>query len=185
MHIVLATPLYPPDIAPPAPYVKELAKRLYSGNRVTLVTYGKLPEQVAHVQIITIPKSSMLPLRLFTYTVALLKAARRADVVYAQNGASVELPAALIAFFTRRPLIIGLSDSAAHARAKQGGALGMIERFALGRATHIVKDLPLERPEILPFGPKPEAALQTYEMSWKEHLEQLTALFAQIQKNGN
>jgi len=185
MKIVLATPLYPPDIAPPAPYVKELAKRLAGSHQVALVTYGKLPEQVAGVSIIAVPKSSMLPLRLLRYTFALLKAARSADVVYAQNGASVELPAALIALFTRRPLVVGLSDESAHNRARRGGVLGSIERFALGRAKTEVTNLPLERPEILPFGPKPEPQLQAYEASWKEHVMQLESVFATVRQHGN
>src|SRR3989344_9051256 len=41
MKIVLATALYPPDIAPPAPYVKELATRLAANHEVTIVTYGR------------------------------------------------------------------------------------------------------------------------------------------------
>jgi hypothetical protein len=152
---------------------------------VTVVTYGKLPEQVAGVAIIAVPKNRMLVARLFDYTFVLLKAARNADVVYAQNGASVELPAALVALLTRRPLIMGLSDTAAHERAKKSGALGMLERFALGRAKYIVTDLPLERPEILPFGLNPEEEMQEYEASWRAHLTRLENLFGKINSHGN
>jgi len=178
MHIVIATPLYPPDIALPAPYVKELARRLAGSHQVTIVTYGKLPEKVPGVRIIAVPKNRMLPMRLVYYTFILWKAARSADVIYAQNGASVELPAGLVGFFANRPLVVGLSDASAHDRAAHKKRLGMVERFALGRATTTVMDMPLARPEILPFEPRPEAALDMYEKSWNVHLKELENIFA-------
>jgi hypothetical protein len=178
MKIVLATPLYPPDIAEPAPYVKELAKRLKLHHEVTIVAYGHLPEKVPGVKIVAVPKNRMLPLRLIDYTFKLLQAARGADIIYAQNGASVELPAALITLAICRPLIMGLGDASAHSRAAHKRVLGLIERFALGRAKAVVPIIPPERPEILPFEPKPEAALHAYEKSWGEHVRQLEELYA-------
>jgi hypothetical protein len=180
MKIVLATPLYPPDIAPPAPYVKELAKRLVAGHQVTLVTYGKLPEQVAGVKIIAIPKSQMLSVRLFKYTSVLLKEARKADVVYAQNGASVELPLLLISFLTATPIVLCFGDAAAHTRALSRPILRFLERTVSARAKSLVHSVPPPRPIILPLEPRPEQELLAYEMAWRDHTDKLERLFTTI-----
>jgi hypothetical protein len=180
MHIVLATPLYPPDIAPPAPYVKELAKRLSGGHQVTIVTYGKLPEQVAGVQIIAVPKNRMLLARLIQYTRHLLRAARKADILYAQNGASVELPLLLVSFITTTPIVLCFGDAAAHARTKSRPILRYLERMARARAKSVVHDVPPSRPIILPLEPRPEQELLAYEMEWRDHANKLERLFTTI-----
>ena len=180
MKIVLATPLYPPDIAPPAPYVKELAKRLAGSHQVTIVTYGTLPEQVAGVHITAIPKSQMLPVRLTKYTWELLQEARRADAVYAQNGASVELPLLLISFFTATPIVLCFGDVAAHERIKSHPILRFIEHVTQARAKQVVSTLPPPRPVILPLEPRPEQELLAYEMSWRNHIEKLERIFVTV-----
>jgi len=180
MRIILATPLYPPDVAQPAPYVKEVAKRLGERHQVSVVAYGRLPEKVSGVHIIAVSKSRPLPLRLLAYTLALWRAARSADVIYAQNGASVELPVGLVALFTGRPLVMCLGDTSAHARADKNYYLKIIERFAFSRARVTVTDMPFERPEILPFEPMPEAQLQAYEKAWDSHIESLEKTFKDI-----
>ncbi len=180
MKLVLATPLYPPDIAPPAPYVKELAKRLSNGHQVTIVTYGKLPEKVAGVSIVAVPKNRILPLRLLDYTFALMQAARKADIVYAQNGASVELPLLLVSLFTSTPIILCFGDVAAHARTETHAILRFIERMASVRAKSLVHDTPPPRPIIMPLKPRPEQELFVYEMAWKEHLSKLERLFVTV-----
>ena len=180
MRIILATPLYPPDVAQPAPYVKELATRLREVHTVTVVAYGHLPEKIDGVHIVVVSKNRPLPLRLLAYTAALWRAALGADVIYAQNGASVELPAGLVALMSRRPLILCFGDVPAHARAAKSYYLTTVERFALNRSRAAVRNIPLARPEILPFEPMPEAQLQAYERSWNSHLKSLESLFATV-----
>jgi hypothetical protein len=176
MRLVLASPLYPPDVAWPASYIKELAKRLAEEYEVTIVTYGRLPEQVRGVKIVAIDKRRMLPLRLIAYTIALWGALRRADVIYAQNGPSVELPLVIANFFLRRPLIAQWGDVPAHAYAQEHFARRMIERAAFGHAK-MINESPLPKPEILPLEPRPEAALAQWEESWQEHVRMLKAIF--------
>ena len=173
MKIVLATPLYPPDIAEPAPYVKELARRLAPDHQVTVLAYGRLPEKVPGVTIVAIDKRRPLPVRLFLYTIALLRAARSADIVYTQNGPSVELPVAVVNFFLRRPLVARWGDEAAHTYAQKKFMRRTVERLAFGGAK-IVTGSPLPRPEILPFEPQPTDALAAWEESWQMHLRELT-----------
>lgn len=177
MRIILATPLYPPDVARPAPYVKELSKRLKEKHQVTIVAYGHLPEKVPGVRIVAVSKSRPLPMRLIAYTIALWRAARGADLIYAQNGTSVELPAGLVALFAGRPLVMCLGDTSAHERATKSNYLKKIEHFALNRARAVVTNLPPQRPEILPFEPMPETQLQAYEKSWGVHVETLEKIF--------
>lgn len=177
MKIVLATPLFPPEIAEPAPYVKELAKRLGALHEVTVVAYAWLPEEVHGAHVIGINKRRPLPLRLLAFARTLLRSVRQADVVYAMNGASVELPALLVSYVCRTPFVFALADRAAHERAAQGGALGLLERKAFARAKRLMRDLPPPRPEILPLEPRPTEALAAYDAAWVAHERTLLDTF--------
>ena len=180
MRIVLATPLYPPDVAFPAPYTKELAKRLSAINpsfEITVVTYSDIPEEIPGVKILAVSKHKPLITRLIGYGELLARALKNADIVYAENGSSVELPLAFVLLFNKAPLIVHLSDTFSHTRASQHLVYGIIERLALTRAKKVITDSPLSRPEILPFVPAPTTELEAYENSWKKHLEMLVQLF--------
>lgn len=178
MRIAIATPLYPPDIAEPAPYVKELATRLATKHTVTIVTYGRFPEEIPGVRIVCVSKQRPLLIRLALYTFVLLRETRKADCVYAINGASVELPAGLVARLSQKPLFAHTRDSSAHARAQIDSLLGHIENFLLSRADAVVSNTPLSRPEVLPFVPHPTEAMEAYEASWQEHVRTLESTFA-------
>lgn len=173
MRIAIATPLYPPDIAEPAPYVKELATRLSQKHEITIVTYGRFPEEIPGVRIVAVSKQRPLPIRLALYTLALLAAARKTDVIYALNGPSVELPASIASFITRTTLLAFLGDASAHARAQNKSALKNIENVFLRRAHSTVYEAPLPRPEILPFSPYPTNELEAFNRSWDTHLNAL------------
>lgn len=177
MKIVVATPLYPPDIAAPAPYVKELAGRLGGRHAITVVAYTRLPEQVPGVRIISVSKEQPLVLRLLDYTIALARAMRGTDIVYAMNGASVELPIILVSLGMRKPLIIGTADTAAHVRAQKSLVLRLLEQLASWRARTVLTALPKPRPEIMPLEPYPTEAFAAYERSWVEHLAELENAF--------
>jgi hypothetical protein len=177
MRILLLTPLYPPDIAQPAPYVKELARRLAREHEVVVLTYGRLPERAAGVRTVMVDKRLPLPLRLLYYTLLLLREAYRADAVYAENGASVELPLALVAALIRRPLILHIGDSRAYHHAQENRLLRAIARGAQDSAQRVLAEAPPEPPEILPFEPRPDAAIDAYEASWRKHLEDIASAF--------
>ena len=177
MKIILATPLYPPDIAEPAPFIKELATRLKEHHEIAIVTYGHLPEKIPGVTIRAVDKRQPLFVRLFQYTVLLFKSAKKAEFIFAENGASVELPVALVTLFLRRPLLVHIGDQGAHARASSNVLLRAVERLAHMSAHTVLTEGPLPRPEILPFAPEPRAALDAYEVSWEKYLEQLEHIF--------
>lgn len=178
MKIVLATPLYPPDIEEPAPYTKELARRLTkNGHVVAVVAYGRLPEQVPGVRIIAIDKRRPLVVRLASFTRTLWRMAHTVDIVYAQNGASVELPLTLVSLFVRKPFVIRIGDTRAAEHAARHTVLGAIHRLALRRARTTITDTPRPRPEVLPFVSAPTEAQHAYEASWGEHIKKLLESF--------
>lgn len=178
MKIVLATALYPPDIAEPASYVKTLAKHLTASHTVTIVTYGHIPEKIPGVRIIATAKSYVLPVRLLLYTISLFRAGREADLLYMQNGASVELPVAIVSIFTRIPVFIRFGDTSAHVWAQKHFLRRLVENFVSKKGYSVTAPNPLARPEILPFDEYPAKEFQNYENSWKEHLVALENTFA-------
>jgi hypothetical protein len=178
MKIVVASPLYPPDIAEPAPYIKELATRLSTEHEITVVTYGRLPEAAGRARIIAVDKRRPLPLRLARYTLSLWKHARKADTVYMQNGASVELPMLIIFFLTRKTFVLGLSDMRAHTQAKTHALHRTLEHAVTRRAGATVEDFPPVKPEILPCSPTPEAELTAWNTAWEKHCTHLLNLFS-------
>lgn len=182
MKILITTPLYPPDIAPPAPYIKELAGRLAKEHTVTILTYGHLPEKIQGVSFVCIDKRRPLALRLLRFSTTLFKKAARADIIFSENGASVELPVGLAALLTRTPLVLHFGDSAALNKAKKSRLLRTIHRFALRQATATVGKSPEPKPEILPFDPIPQEKLTSYENSWKVHMDKLNDIFKKCRK---
>ncbi|MBU6323782.1 MAG: hypothetical protein KGI41_02790 [Patescibacteria group bacterium] len=172
MRIVIATPLYPPEIADAAAYAKELARRLAKDHAVTVVAYAHLPEELPGVRVVTVEKRQPRFARLRAFRSALARESKDADAVIAINGASVELPLILAHF--PAPALFVLADASAHARA------GLLERFARGRARAVVGSVPAQKPEILPLEPEPTAALAAWNATWHAHLVQFEKIF-----NGN
>lgn len=168
MRILIATPLYPPEVAEPAPYAKELAQRLAKDHEVSVVAYAHLPEAIPGVRMHAVDKRRSRFVRLIALTWQLFRAARRADAVLVVNGASTELPALAVSYALRTPLFFVVADRAAHERAVL--AKSALEARAFARAKHVFTELPLPRPEILPLDPEPTEELAAYEKSWEAHL---------------
>jgi len=94
MRIVIATPLYPPEIGGPATYAKLLEEGLPGkGIEIELVKFG----DVRHL-----PKI----IRHYAYYRRVLRAARNADVVYALDPVSVGLPAMKAAQKAGKPFVV-------------------------------------------------------------------------------
>ncbi len=178
MRIVIATPLYPPDIAPQASYVKELAKRLSNEHAVTVVAYGSYPEEVPGVRIVSVSKRQPKPLRILAFTWAIFRATRGADILYAENGPSVELPVGLLTLLPHPRLVVHMGDTGAATRAEVSLSHGRLLKGMTKRAAHVETSTPLTRPEILPLAPRPEQELAAYEESWKQHISLVTTLCA-------
>lgn len=177
MKIVIATPLYPPDIEPVAVYTKELARRLSKNHEVTVVAYSHIPEQIPGVAIISIEKNLPLVVRLVKFTRALLRLSGRTDIYFIENGSSVELPVLFLRIATGAKIIMHLGDEAAHKWSKTKKVRGYIEYLSFKAAKKVLAESPLEKPEILPFEPFPTMTLKTYEESWTQHLAVLEKTF--------
>lgn len=177
MHIVVATPLYPPDIEEAAVYSKEVAKRLAEKHTVTVVAYTRLPEQLPSVHVIAISKREPTFVRIAKFTLALARAARNTDLLYVQNGASVELPMTIVSLVSRAQIILHIADPVAHAKAKKSFVLHLIQQIATSRANTIFADMPLRKPEILPLEEPAAEALEKYETSWRGHISRLEHIY--------
>lgn len=94
MRLVIATPLYPPEIGGPATY----AKLLFEG----------LPEKGIEVELVKFSDVRHLPklIRHYTYYRRVLAAARKADVVLALDPVSVGLPAMKAARKVGKPFMV-------------------------------------------------------------------------------
>lgn len=199
MRILLVTPLYPPDIAEPAPYVKELAVRLCDTHEITILAYNHIPEKINGVRIISIEKYMPLLARLITFMRILYSEAKRADIVYVQNGPSTELPLVFVSLLVRTPCILRLGDETALKHGATTRAYRALLLLAVRYArvvvthrrtseyTHHIIPLhdkksselsrPLPRPEILPFAPFPHDSISAYKSSWDQHLTELESLY--------
>ncbi len=177
MKVTIVTPLYPPDIASPAPHVKELATRLAAHHSITVLAYGSYPEQVPGVTIIAVSKRQPKLLRILAFTLALFKTAWSAEVLLIENGPSVELPAGIVLRVLRRRTIVHVGDDGALQRTGTSKFSAFTHHFLLSRAYKVLTKGPLDRPEILPFEPYPDAKFKAYEESWEEHLATLDSLF--------
>lgn len=96
MKIILATPVYPPEISSLATYVKQLALKLRDKHDVTIVAYASTSERIEGTTLRTVSKQRQLPFRLLKYFITLYKASRGADVIYVQNAVVAGLPAVLV-----------------------------------------------------------------------------------------
>ncbi len=119
MKILVATPIFPPEIGGPATYTKELAERLHSNHSISIVTYADNVEPIPHTRIVAVSKKKPLPIRLMYFTKALFMAAREADLIYVQNAMAAGLPAAIIGLLLRKPVILKFVGDEAWERATQ------------------------------------------------------------------
>lgn len=148
MKLVIATPLYPPDIGGPATYAKtleeELGKRGVTVIVVSFHTVRHLPKGLSHL----------------VYALKLFRALKGADVLLALDPASVGFPAALVSLIRNKKLVVkivgdyaweqgrqrfGVKDSLDEFIKKpsskflaQVAALRHVQEFVAGQASRII-----------------------------------------------
>lgn len=118
MKILIATPLYPPDIGGPATYSKllfdELPKR---GVKVTILSFGevrKLPKIIRHI----------------VYFFKLLKKARRVDIIFAQDTVSVGFPSLWASKILRKRFFVRVpGDYAWEQSTQRYGVKDSVDKF--------------------------------------------------------
>lgn len=93
-NILVATPLYPPEMGGPATYTSMLEEHLPSyGYELTVVPFGKvrhLPKVIRHI----------------AYLRLLLREGRACDLIYTLDGVSVGLPARIASVLLQKRLIL-------------------------------------------------------------------------------
>ncbi len=94
MKIVIATPLYPPDLGGPATYAKHLGDEFRTlGHEARIVVFSpllRLPSGIRHL----------------VYLARLLRAARGADVLFTLDYMSAGIPAMIASVLLRIPLVL-------------------------------------------------------------------------------
>jgi len=102
-RILIATPLYPPEIGGPATYAKLLQERLPGVRLVKFGDVRHLPKLIRHA----------------AYFFKCISASQRADVVYALDTVSVGLPATLAARLTGRKFVVRVPGDYAWEQGRQ------------------------------------------------------------------
>ncbi len=119
MRILIATPIYPPEIGGPATYVHELCDRLGKTHDITVLAYTDEGEAFPHTRLISVSKRWPLPVRLSIYFIKLLRVAKNFDVMYVQNAMASGLPVALVSIVTKVPFVLKFVGDEAWERATQ------------------------------------------------------------------
>ena len=118
MKLLIATPIYPPDIGGPATYAKiledELPKLGVVVRLVSFHTVRHLPKGIAHV----------------VYFLKLIRASFGVDVILALDPASVGLPAALVAMIFRKKFVVKIvGDYAWEQGSQRFGVADTLDEF--------------------------------------------------------
>jgi len=119
MKIVLATPIYPPEIGGPATYTVELANKLKDKHELTIITYTNTHKPVPGTRLVSINKNLSLPARLTRYFLELWKLAPSNDLIYVQNAMASGFPVALVSMLRNIPYALKFVGDEAWERATQ------------------------------------------------------------------
>ncbi len=171
MRITIIASLFPPDIGSPAPYVKNLIKKL-PHQQVTLILYGHLPEDVPNISYTKIDKRNSKIILFILAIKEIIKASKNSDIIFVNNGPSTELPILICSFFTNKPIVLCISDPLA-LKASFSGLYGLLHKLCLKRMTGIIKlpedsklYLPIEKLPFIEIDSNLEIAQKKW---WKEH----------------
>lgn len=118
MKIIVATPLFPPEIGDIATYTKNIVEHLKLKNQVQVLAYAGQVEKIPGVDIYTVNKKQILFLRIWKYFLKLLNLSQGADLIYVQNSIAVNLPAILVKIITGKKIIINFVEDEAWKRAR-------------------------------------------------------------------
>jgi glycosyltransferase involved in cell wall biosynthesis len=185
VKVVVVSGIWPPDVGGPASHAPALAAALLdAGHEVEVVTTADASPETRPYAVRWVSRAGVAPLRHLAVVLEIMRAARRADRVYATT---MVRRAALAAALVRRPLVVKLVADEAYERAVranrfsgtlaefQAARRGLRDRFlratrtaALRRATRVVvpstylRDLALGwglDPDRLAVVPNPAPAL--------------------------
>lgn len=119
MKIIIATPIYPPEIGGPATYTKELCGHLADFHDITVIAYTNSADAFPNTRLVPVGKGRPLPIRLAVFFKKLFRISKGVDVIYVQNAMAAGLPVALVNLFTGIPFILKFVGDEAWERATQ------------------------------------------------------------------
>lgn len=119
MKIIIATPIYPPEIGGPATYTKELCGHISNKFDTTVVTYTNSANAFPNTNLIPVGKGRPLPIRLGIFFLKLLRASKGVSVIYVQNAMAAGLPVAFVHILTGIPFVLKFVGDEAWERASQ------------------------------------------------------------------
>ncbi len=119
MKIIIATPIYPPEIGGPATYIKELCELIHQEHDITVVAYTDTGEAFPGTRLVSVSKRLPLLLRLIKYTLVLWKISRDQDLIYAQSSMAAGFPAIIVSQLRNLPCVIKFVGDEVWERATQ------------------------------------------------------------------
>lgn len=122
--ILIATPIFPPDIGGPASSVPKIADALLAkGAQVSVLTYSDSAKSGLHYQysVERVTRGSFAIFRYIKYFKRLLALGSNVDVIFIQDPLSTGLPAVFANIFLKKKLIIKVVGDAAWERAVNKG----------------------------------------------------------------
>ncbi len=175
MKILLAAGLYPPDIGGPATYASMLARELpKEGIEVVVLPYGT----VRHVHKLG---------RHLVYAYRLWKQSHDVNLIYALDPISVGLPARLVAFMRRVPLVVRLGgDYAWEQGVQRFGVTGTLDEYTNHTCVRpLTVGLLAALQTFVTRGAKrvivPSAYLKSIVASWGIAPEQIAVLYSAVE----
>jgi hypothetical protein len=172
MRLSFVTPLCPPDVHAVALYHKALVSALSKQYEITAIIYGTYPEAIRGVKFVTVDKQTHKRTRVFRMITTLFRTISTTDVYLVTNGPSTELPALLLSYLTKKPIVLLESDSVTYSRFSQ-----YIHTRLQKQAAHVLSiaaQLPHHvKPEIHPLLPYPTTAMRQYEITFATHIANL------------
>ncbi len=204
MRIILATPALLPETGASATYTAGLAERLKVTHEVTVVSYGQSPAQISGVKIITVPADGGPLSRFAAYFFALLRIAKKADIIYVQNATTVGLAAAFVGMWLAKPVVLKFAADAAWEKAVEMeltkktldeflarppsnfkiGLLIDLQKFVLSHVSKITPPSDSLRTLVTTYyGVDAQKVQVNEETEWEQHLEKLLAIFILLKQS--
>lgn len=137
MRVLIATPIFPPEIGGPATYTAELARELVErGNSVTVVTFSRgTVDKIPGVDVVQVSQVGTMLGRQRRLLSTLVHYSQNADIIYSQGGVDVGLGSLITARYRGLTFIV-----------KYVGDLSWEPAYVTGKTRKLL-DKYLERPD--------------------------------------
>lgn len=130
MNILIVTSISPPDIGGPATYCWQLARALSNKHKVGVITFTKNPKTEKQIKIVSVKVTGGTIGRQWCLLKAIIKLAKTADVIYAQDPLVVGMASSVAGLMTGKPLVIKfVGDIVWESARNEGRFTGTLEEF--------------------------------------------------------